>query len=220
MRGICGSRITRMRVSGTAHCLDPDGPSRFPATTTLPAARIWLRASRTDQPAAPSGSMPVLFPCPCSTASVRFSRTGYSSKAYERARTQTLPPCPLTPDPLCALPPSPSPSRRRRPPTPNRSRPNRSSQLPANTFGGSTNHSAHKTLPRSTATTPARAQLTQVQPRRTTGWCLPLALYSGQRDTRSAPNFARANGVVSGDPQLPTGPGWQPEPGLRPQHHP
>jgi hypothetical protein len=27
-------------------------------------------------------------------------------------------------------------------------------------------------------------------------------------------------GDVSGDPQLPTGPGWQPEPGLRPQHSP
>ena len=118
MRGICGSRITRMRVSGTAHCLDPDGPSRFPATMTLPAARIWLRASRTDQPAAPSGSVPVFFPGPCSIASVRLSRAASascSSKAYERARMRSLPPCPLTLDPLCALPPSPSPSRRRRP---------------------------------------------------------------------------------------------------------
>jgi hypothetical protein len=53
---------------------------------------------------------------------------------------------------------------------------------------------------------------------------LPLALSSAQRATRSAPSTesqqARANGAVRGDPQLPTGPGWQPEPGLRPQHQP
>ena len=39
-----------------------------------------------------------------------------------------------------------------------------------------------------TATTQARAQLTQVQPRRTTGWYLPLAPSTARLDTRSAPS--------------------------------
>jgi hypothetical protein len=52
-----------------------------------------------------------------------------------------------------------------------------------------------------TATIQTHAQATQVQPRRTTGWYLPVALFFGQRDTRSAPNTAlqqpaRANGAA------------------------
>ena len=57
----------------------------------------------------------------------------------------------------------------------------------------------------SSVTTRARAQLTQVQPRRTTGWCLPLALYSGQRDTRSAPwgcGVTASEGQRQGDVEI------------------
>jgi hypothetical protein len=52
-----------------------------------------------------------------------------------------------------------------------------------------------------TATTQPRAQLTQVQPRRTTGWWGPLPLSSARLDTRSAPSMetrpARANGAAT-----------------------
>jgi hypothetical protein len=52
-----------------------------------------------------------------------------------------------------------------------------------------------------TATTHARAQLTQVQPRRTTGWWGPLPLSSARLDTRSAPSMEsrppRANGAAT-----------------------
>jgi len=66
------TRKTFMRVSGTASGLGADRPSRFPATTALPAARSGLRrgdASRTDQPAAPpSEAVRVFLPDPWSTA--------------------------------------------------------------------------------------------------------------------------------------------------------
>jgi hypothetical protein len=44
-----------------------------------------------------------------------------------------------------------------------------------------------------TATTRARAQLTQVQPRRTTGWCPYWGRCSARPDTRYGPNMATAS---------------------------
>jgi hypothetical protein len=76
-----------------------------------------------------------------------------------------------------------------------------------------------------TATTQPRAQLSQVQPRRTSGWYLSLALCFARLDTRSAHTTwghgkRRPTARRRGDPQLHTRPSGQPEPGLRPQHHP
>jgi hypothetical protein len=76
-----------------------------------------------------------------------------------------------------------------------------------------------------TATTQPPVQLTQVQPRRTTGWYLSLALCFARLDTRSHTTRGhvqrRPTARRRGDPQLPTRPsGQQPEPGLRSQHHP
>jgi hypothetical protein len=52
-----------------------------------------------------------------------------------------------------------------------------------------------------TATTQARAELTQVQQRRTTGWYLSLALSSARLDTRCAPSTesrqAQDNGAAT-----------------------
>jgi hypothetical protein len=54
-----------------------------------------------------------------------------------------------------------------------------------------------------TATTLARAQLTQVEPRCTTGWCLPLTLTSGQRDTvRTQHGVTASAGQRRGDVEI------------------
>ena len=75
-----------------------------------------------------------------------------------------------------------------------------------------------------TATTRARAQLTQVPPRRTTGWCPYWAVvphgrthcpHSTWRDGQRRPPARRHRG-----PQLSSGSGREPEFGLRPQHSP
>ena len=63
-----------------------------------------------------------------------------------------------------------------------------------------------------------------MQPRRTTGWSLSLPPCFARLDTRFAHNNGsrprRPTARGRGGPQLPTRPSGQPEPGLRPLHHP